>query len=180
MMALPGSVSAATDTVAVTATIESWISVNIIQATLPLGVLVTSAGGSVIGSATTSVQVGTNDTDGWTMTIEGEGSGAAGGLYSTIETHLIGTATPVGTGVDGYGAQATTTESGVSINGAYDLTGNTVGLIPQGSSPDIASGSAARALSHAFTLTVKASSATDNPAANDYGDTITLTATVIP
>lgn len=177
---LPNLVSAATDTdqVLVTATIEPGIAVNIVTSTLPLGVLVTSAGESQIGSASTSVEVGTNDPNGWQVTIEGVGNGTStGGLFSTTRGWLIQTATSVAVGVDGYGAQATTTEGDVTIDVAYDLTGNTVGLIPYGSSPEIATGDA-RELNHAFTLTVKASAQTDTPDADDYQDTITLTATV--
>ena len=175
----PKEVSAdATSTVGVTATVESWLTFQVSTTSVSLTpALVDSTGTPHIGSSTAiTLTLGTNNTNGWSITIQG----ANGGLYSNTASHLISTVSGTSTlsaGTDGYGANATATYSGVTIGNYYDYWGtDTVGEIASSTSHTLASKSDPNVQTDVVDMKIKAAAEATTPAANDYSDTITLTA----
>jgi len=175
----PKEVSAdATSTVGVTATVESWLTFQVSTTSVSLTpALVDSTGATHIGSSTAiTLTLGTNNTNGWSITIQG----ANGGLYSNTASHLISTVSGTSTlsaGTDGYGANATATYSGVTIGNYYDYWGtDTVGEIASSTSYTLASRDSPNAEADVADMKIKAAAQATTPAANDYSDTITLTA----
>ena len=174
-----GLAQTATGTVAVTAIVEAWLDFSATPTAVVLSPpLVQSDGTLNIGSSPPiDLILGTNAPNGWGITIRG----ANAGLYSTTTAHLIptvvGTST-LATGTEAYGANATSTLSGVTIGSYYDYYGtNTVGEIASSTSYNLASKSTANSTQPVAKMQVKATASDVTPPAGNYSDTITLTAT---
>jgi len=134
MVALPSSVSAATETITVGATISEWLSFSVSTNTATIvPALVDSGGTEAIGTSNTiTLTAGTNDDAGYTITIMSQSN--AGLCHSGgCGTHNINSGTStLATSTDGYGAQATSTDGDVTVDTAFDKTGNDVGGITTG------------------------------------------------
>ena len=134
MVALPSSVSAATETITVGATISEWLSFSVSTNTATISpALVDSGGTEAIGTSNTiTLTAGTNDAAGYTITIMSQSN--AGLCHSAgCGTHNINSGTStLAAGTDGYGAQATSTDADVTVDTAFDKTGNDVGGITTG------------------------------------------------
>ena len=119
--------SAATETMAISATIQQWLTFSASTTTIPMTPdLVTIAGATNIASTTDiTLTSGTNSTNGYSIDVRSVSN--AGLCHSGgCGTHNInsGTSTPLVAGTDGYGMQATTTDSDVTIHSNYDYWGN--------------------------------------------------------
>jgi len=166
--------------VSVTAFVDEWLSFAVGTTTLDLGTLVSASGVPAIGSATTSLTLGSNSGDGFSISIQGANSGLKNSSSTyTIATPAVGattTCSAVDPGTDAYGAQATST--GMTPQTPFNVEGDVVG--------SVASSSAQKILSSGYTtstltatLAVKAS-ANKYDASGSYGDTLTLTAAANP
>lgn len=120
MIALPSSVSAATETVSVSATIEQWLSLQVSTNTMTITpALVTAAGGTQIGTSNyVTSTAGTNATSGFSIQIKSDSN--AGLCHEDgCGTYKIASATTtVVAGEDHYGAQATS--STMTVKTKYD------------------------------------------------------------
>lgn len=179
MVELPNVVLAATDTatVTVTATVEAWINIDVSTSSTPITPsLVDSTGGTHIGSTTAiDIDVGTNNSAGWTINIKGINDGLIYGATATIAS-VTATST-LSAGNDGYGANATPTLAGVSIGSYYYHWGTVdVGEIMSGAGQTLATYNATTTLANVVDLQVYAA-AVDTKPSGSYTDDIVLTAT---
>lgn len=176
MISLPSPASAATTaTVGVTATVQAWLAIEVSPTSVTLSPdLVDAAGDAHIGSSTQNVgiSVGTNNSSGWSVTIEGLNNGLAS------STNLIASVTGSSTlaaGTDGYGANATNSITGVTIADYYKYWGTTdVGQIA--TSTNLASKTNPQSLQQVALMKVYAAATSTKPSGS-YQDTITLTVT---
>lgn len=167
--------TSSTTAVNVSATVSEWLAFSISTSTVQLTPdLVDIAGGTHIGSSTAiDLSIGTNASNGWSTTIKGANSGLVSGSNSIASTNSTSTLVA---GTDGYGVNATSTLSGVTVGKYYDYWNtNTVGGVT----------------STEQTLVSKATSNDTTPVAEikimaacdklqppgTYSDTITLTTT---
>ena len=181
MIALLNPAEAATATVGVTATVQEWLtfSVNPTSVTLTPD-LVDTAGNTAVGSsAAVTLTLGTNSPDGWSIDARGATAvatctqgGLVSGSYKICQPSATST---LAAGTDGYGANASTTLTGVTIAANYDYWGtNTVGELNDADS-DFASKTSSNASSDVASMKVLAASDALQEAGS-YTDTITLTA----
>lgn len=168
-----------TSTVAITAIVEAWLDFSVTPTSTTLQPPLVQADGTLNVASSTDIvlTLGTNAPNGWGITIKGQNAG----LYSSNRGHLIptvvGTST-IATGTEAYGANATSTLAGVVIGNYYDYYGtNTVGEIASSTSRNLASKSTSNSTQSVANMKVKATATDTTPPANDYSDTITLTAT---
>jgi hypothetical protein len=164
----------ASETVSVSATIEEWVSFAVSPTTTDLGTLVDASGNVSIGSATSSLTLSSNSSDGYSVTIEGTNGGLNGSNGGTIATPAAAattTCSAAGDGTDAYGAQATSTT--LTILSPFNVSGDVVGSVAA-SSQNLLS-SAYSTSSQSAILTVKAS-ANKFDKNGAYTDTLTLTA----
>ena len=164
----------AEDQIPVTASVDPSITLTVAVTTLALGTLSTS---SVSTSGANDITVGTNGTNGYTITVRDEGSGAADGLYNTPATYLVASADAVlAIGTEGYGAQCQKTAG----DGACDATFNYWGTDQVGglqrTLDTFASYGSKPSGSDTFQIRVKAAISTATEA-GDYNDTATVIAT---
>lgn len=174
------SAQEATTTIGVTAVVEAWLDFSVSPTSTTLQPPLVQADGTLnVGSSTDiTLTLGTNAANGWGVTIKGD----KGGLYSTARSHLIpsvtGTST-LATGTEAYGANATSTLSGVMIGDYYNYYDtNTVGEIVTSTSNNLASRGSPNTTQSVVNMKVKATASATTPPGNDYSDTIYLTATV--
>jgi len=179
----------------VTAVVSAWLSFSVSPTTTPLSPnLVDTGGGLHYGSSTNvTLNVGTNAANGWNVTIQGKYGGichstATGTACATTTDNLIAsvaTGTPTALditppGSDGYGANATPTASGVTVDTYYDDWGTqTVGAIASSTSQLLASKGNANASQDVALLKIFATSQQAQKSGTYY-DTVTLTATSVP
>ncbi len=174
--------SAATETISVSATISQWLSFGVSTNTIALTPeLVTSAGGTNIGSSTEiTLTAGTNNSSGYGIEIKDLNGGLchSGGCG----THNItsGDAT-LSAGTDGYGAQATTTDTDVgTVDANYDFWGASNQQVGDlSSSPQALADTTAPSSNDQTLLKLKAAAASIDPAGT-YSDTVTLTCLANP
>lgn len=177
MVALPSSVSAATETVEVEATVASWVSLEVTPTTTTITPdLVTSAGGTNIGESDyIQITTGTNGSSGYTLDIKSLNAGLchSSGCGSG---KLDSASTTIAAGTSGYGGQATSSDSDVTIATSYDqaTSTNVVGGF-ETSDNDLAD-TGGPTTGDISWLTFKAAATSTAPAAT-YSDTITLTLT---
>ncbi|MGC8981646.1 MAG: hypothetical protein ACP5JU_01725, partial [Minisyncoccia bacterium] len=84
---------------------------------------------SAVSTSSPDITITVTSGGGFQITVKDAGNGTNPGLYkSTSPTYLISSsdATLVA-GTDGYGIQATTTNTSISINAKYNKSGNDVG-----------------------------------------------------
>lgn len=132
----PNPISAATDSVTVSATVAAWASIDVTPSSITLSPnLVNSAGVTRVASSTSNLTlyVGTNSTSGWTVAIRSDGNGSTGGLYNSSLSgdNLIETVNTTSTLTDaddndGYGSNATTSVAAVTITNTYNTWGTLV------------------------------------------------------
>jgi len=167
---------ATSTTVGVTATVEEWLTFSVSPTTVTLSpALVDAAGTPHIGSSPDiALTLGTNSSDGWSIRIKG----ANGGLRSPTANYTISTVPGTSTlsaGIDGYGANATSSLSGVTIGAKYNYWGtDTVGEITTTDNTLAQKGSPNTEQQVAL-MKIKAAANVMTPSGN-YSDTITLTA----
>lgn len=181
MAALPVSAAQTQQTIVVTATVQAWMyfAVSSSAATLTPA-LVNSSGVTNIGSSSAiTMDLGTNATGGWSMTITGTNNGLASTTAALGTIATVDTSSSISAGSDGYGAQATSTKvivaalynswlSPTNIVGAVSTTANT-----------LMSTTSAMASSTVGSIRFAATSGQDQ-APGTYTDTVTLTATTSP
>ncbi|GBD34349.1 hypothetical protein HRbin35_00061 [bacterium HR35] len=137
---------------------------------------------SAVSTSSPDITITVTSSAGFIISVNDAGNGTNPGLYkSTSPTYLIpspnssytATATLVA-GVDGYGIQATTTNSNISINPRYNVSGDTVGGL---TTTTITLASSSVAVSSAqITIKHKAAVSSLAPTGN-YQDTITYSCT---
>lgn len=179
----PVFAATATQTVSVTATVQSWLLFSVSPTSTALSPdLVNTSGGTAIGSSTNiTLMGGTNDAGGWSITIRGANGGLATSTFDLIESVATGTSasTTLTAGTDGYGANATTVLSGASIGAPYNNWGTAkVGAIASTTSQTLVNGPVTASTTLA-TMKIYAAANADQPAGT-YGDTVTLTITSTP
>ncbi len=168
--------SQATTTLSVSADIQAWLDFSATPTSVTLGALVLSTGESVLASSTDVIlDVGTNNPSGWYINLQG----ANAGLYNATTSYLIdtvnGTST-LTTGVDGYGANATGTLSGVTVGSYYNFWGTqTVGEIASSTSYTLLTKNNLNSTQEVGRMKIWAT-ATSTAPVGTYQDTATLTA----
>jgi hypothetical protein len=137
-------------------------------------------------NATTTVT--TNNSTGFTMKVYDAGDGTNPGLYkSTSPTAIIGSANDsfadeatLSAGTSGYGIQATTTSSQITISSRFNKTGNDVGGLEVGSANAVVVASSSVPVSNqVITFIHKAAVSPTKPPGN-YSDTIYIVCSVNP
>ena len=163
----------AEDQIAVTATVLPSITFTLVTTTLSLGTLTDAI---ISDSATDAMTIRTNATNGYTIYIRDEGSGAAPGLYkSAVPPHLIPSATALLViGAEGYGAQCAKTGGSGACQAPYNVSSPNVGGLLR-TNTTFASYGFKPAGVESYTVSVSAaiSSATE---AGSYADTLTVIA----
>jgi len=183
LVAFPNSAWATTasDTVAVTAYVRSWMTISVSPNSVTLSPdLVNTAGGLGVGSSSNiALQVGTNSSLGWSITI----SSVYGALASssaatpTIQSVPTGATTSIIAGVDGYGANATNAIANVIIGAGYGNWGfASTGALSSSSQPVLMYKSSANSSTTVGYVKVYAAATSTKPTGT-YTDTIILTAT---
>lgn len=177
MVPWPSSVSAATETIEVEATVASWLSLAVTPtSTSIIPDLVTTAGGVNVGeSGYIQVTAGTNNANGYSLDIKSLNAGLCHSEGCATGTISSATATLVA-GTDGYGAQATSSDTDVTIEAIYDHATSSydVGGI-ETSNQNVASTSSPTADDITW-LTFRAAATSTKPSGT-YQDTVTLTLT---
>ncbi|MFA5746652.1 MAG: hypothetical protein WC926_01080 [Candidatus Paceibacterota bacterium] len=164
--------------VTVSATIDEWISFSVDDTTLDLGTLVNSSGALTLGAASTSLTLGSNSADGFSVSVSGTNAGLKNGTAHTIATPAAGATTTCdisGDGTDAYGLQATSTT--MTAQDIYNYGSNIVGSVAVSSQKVLSVG--ASAVSNSAILTVRAS-ANKYDANGSYTDTLVVTAAANP
>lgn len=166
-------VSAATETIAVTATVSEWISFSVSPTTTSLSpnLVDTSGNTAVASSSNITLVCGTNDDSGFNIQIrEDNNDGLISGANSINLASATGTLVA---GTDGYGVNATTTSSNTSIATNYNYwSTTTVGQITN-TAQNLSTCSDQIASS---TTTMKIYAACDSlQPSGSYTDTITVT-----
>lgn len=127
---------------------------------------------SAVSTSSPDITITITSSGGFQVTVKDAGNGSGPGLYkSTSPTYLIQSADATLTASsDGYGIQATTTNSNITINSKYNKSGNDVGGL---SLTDIVLASSTSAVSSApIDIKHKASASYLAPVGS-YSDTIT-------
>jgi len=129
---------------------------------------------SAVSTSSPDITITVTSGGGFQITVKDAGNGTNPGLYkSTSPTYLISSsdATLVA-GTDGYGIQATTTNTSISINAKYNKSGNDVGGL---SLTDVVLATSSVAVTNAnINIKHKAAVSVFAPTGN-YQDTITYT-----
>jgi hypothetical protein len=179
MLARPSSVSAATETIEVSATVQSWVSLAVTPTSTTLTPdLVTTTGGTNIGESDyIQITTGTNGSSGYTLDIKSLNAGLchSGGCGSG---KLDSASTTLSAGTSGYGGQATSTDVDVTVNGNYLFATGTDavgGFITTDVDLTDTSGPSSGDISW---LTLKAA-ATSTAPSGTYQDVLTLTLTAL-
>ena len=186
IIALPGPVLADVQRqVAVTATVQEWLTFTLSTSSVVLlPDLIDSVGVTNIASSSViAINLGTNSPDGWSISATGTNNGLKSG-GNTIATPAVGTTcTALSDGsLNCYGVQAATTSAtGVNIASMYKVaTGfasNVVGSVRSDQSQAFASSTAQFAdNTNVIDMKVKASCLATQAPADNYADTIYLTA----
>jgi hypothetical protein len=131
---------------------------------------------SAVSTSSPDITITITSSGGFQINVKDAGNGTNPGLYkSTTPTYLIssGDAT-LSAGTDGYGIQATTTNSSISINVKYNKNGDDVGGL---SLTDVVLATSSVGVSNA-TINIKHKASVSSLApTGDYQDTITYTCT---
>jgi hypothetical protein len=128
---------------------------------------------SAVSTSSPDITITITSSGGFQINVRDTGNGTNPGLYNSTTTYLIQSqdATLVA-GTDGYGIQATTTNSSISINPKYNKSGNDVGGL---SLTDVVLATSSGAVSSS-TINVKHKASVSVLApTGDYQDTITYT-----
>jgi hypothetical protein len=131
---------------------------------------------SAVSTSSPDITITITSSGGFQINVKDAGNGTNPGLYkSTTPTYLIQSQdATLSAGTDGYGIQATTTNSSISINPKYNKSGNDVGGL---SLTDIVLATSSVGVSDA-TINIKHKASVSSLApTGDYQDTITYTCT---
>lgn len=179
MIAKPGSVSAATETVEVSATVASWVSLAVTPTTTTITPdLVTSAGGVNIGESDyVKITCGTNGTSGYSLDVKSLNAALchSGGCGTA---QIVSASSTLSAGVDGYGAQATSSDADVSIGAWYNFATSTNSVGKVETSDHHLADTGGSTADDITWLTLKAA-ATSTKQSGTYSDTLTLTLTAL-
>ncbi len=171
--------AATTANVSVTATVQEWISITASStATLSPDLVDVSGNTSIASSSGLKFTAKSNSADGYTVTVTGANDGLDGSIAGSIASVADGATTTIAAGTDGYGIQATSTES--TVDGYYDNWSNEVlGSIRTGGQSMVDSTGPTDADGHETTFRV-AAACDSQQESGSYTDTITLTITASP
>jgi len=173
--------------VSVTATVAESLTFTMDETILDFGPIGTSAIRYVTGGASSGggageagaglpavVTLSSNAANGLSTTIRSIGSGAAAGLYSTVETNLIAATTPnaVAGATESYAAYGKNESGDITIDAGFEATGGTVLTTSPQEIFSIAS-----AGSGTVDLSAKAGVSVTTIPATDYADTLILVTT---
>ncbi len=165
--------------VLIAAVVQIWLDFRISTTTLELLPPLVAVDGTLnVGSSTDVVlSLGTNNSGGWDIKIKSLNNG----LYSSAADYTISSSAPVSdlvAGTEGYGANATSLFSGVSIEEIYDYYGtDTVGeLVNQ--YRVLSFYDSYHQMVDIVKLQIKAAASLMTPSGYDYQDTIVIT--IIP
>ncbi len=164
--------------IAIAAIVQIWLDFRISTTTLELLPPLVAADGTLnVGSSTEVIlSLGTNNSRGWDMVIKSLNNG----LHSLAANYTISSSAQVSNlvaGTEGYGANATSVFSGVSIGEIYDYYGSdTVGeLVNQYNV--LAFYNNQHLMTEVVKLQIKAAASLMTPSGYDYQDTIIITIT---
>ncbi|MFH1656959.1 MAG: hypothetical protein ABH919_00610 [bacterium] len=172
--------AATTANVSVTATVQEWISLTASSTATLAPDLVDTSGNTAIASSTTGLTFisKSNSADGYTVTVTGANNGLNGSISGTIASVADGAATGITAGTDGYGIQATSSES--TVDTYYNNWGNnTLGSIRTGGQSMVDSAGPTDADGHSTSFRI-AAACDANQQSGTYTDTVTLTITAAP
>ncbi len=170
------------DDVTVTATIQEWITFTIANTALNLEPdLVASDGSTSVGVASTGLNLGTNSSNGWYITVQGVNDGldhVDAGIEHTIDT--VTGRVELLAGTDGYGVTIEDLENLGEGNTLTVLTnyvneGNFVGEVPSVSATEVVNYDGPHEAVDVANFHVRAAAEAVTPS-GDYTDTITVTA----
>jgi len=166
--------------IAIAAIVEKWLYLAVSPLTVDIEPALIGADGSLnIGTSPEIVfSVGTNNPNGWYIEMKGENNGLKSSTMDLTINSVSATSTLLG-GTDGYGANATSTLSGVLIGELYDYYGtDTVGEIIN-QYKFLASNPGINPLTDVLKMQIKAAASITTPPAADYSDIIFITLTPI-
>ena len=173
------TVEAVATSVEVTAVVQEWMTITSDTTSTTLSPdLVSTAGALSIGaSGAIALTAKTNSADGYTITITGLNDGLDYGATSTINSvNDAATTTIVAGTTEGYGANATSTES--SVGTYYDNYGtHALGSIRTGGQTLSSGAGATDADGHVTTMKIEAAVDSNLQESGSYTDTVTLTIT---
>jgi len=168
----------ADDQVQLTATVNPSITFTISATSSAFGEL--STGSITTSSPNITLTVGTNAQNGYTITVQDQGSGSNPGLYNSSAAYIIGSAdssyadeATLVIGTEGVGIQGSSASA--TIAARYDKTGNNVGGLER-TATAFASYSSGMSSNHTITVTHKAAISSWTKAGS-YTDTLTYIAT---
>lgn len=161
------------DQIPVSGTVNPSITFTVVNTTLALGDISTSA---ATWSGTNNVSVGTNAGGGYTITVQDQGSGSSDGLYDSVILQLIDSVSVDISSTNGYGGQCHKSSGDGACHANYpDTTGNTVGAFTRAPLTFASYGSKPSG-TDTFQIRVGAR-VSASQAAGAYSDTLTLLAT---
>jgi len=133
---------------------------------------------SEVSTSSPDITITITSSGGFQIQVKDAGNGTNPGLYkSTSPTYLIQSQdTTLTAGTDGYGIQATTTNSSISINPKYNKSGNDVGGL---SLTDVVLATSSVAVSNAQIYIKHKASASYLAPTGNYQDTITYTCSAL-
>lgn len=174
----PAYAAEATDTVIVFATVEPYISITVSpsQATMTPA-LIDSAGTTAVGSTSDiTAQVSTNDEAGFVLSIQGANSGLLHTDTVTLIASVVSTSTLTDANDDdGYGVNATSTDTRLDIGSYYDFYGTLeVGGVTTSA---VLSSTSSGPITDATTTMRAYAECESSQKSGVYSDTISLTAT---
>ncbi len=166
----------------VSGTIEAWLVFTVSPTSTTLTPAMVQADGTanIASSTQISLSVGTNNPSGWDVTIRGTNHGL---LRSGTPQYRIPTVTGTSTlsaGTDGYGANATSTLSGVAVGSLYDFWNTfTVGEISSSTANNLLGKGNENSTQEVGRLKIYSAANTADPPGT-YQDTVILTAATRP
>lgn len=159
------------DQIPVSASVNPSITLSVVNTALALGVL---DSGLIRTSSYNNIQIGTNGSGGYTITVKGAGNGSGDGLYNSAASKLIASlTTTLSSGTEGYGAQC----NDVSSDGTCSFATSGENVTEVGLNPTtFASYGSKPSGTEQFQIRVKSAISTSTDA-GAYADTLTVIGT---
>lgn len=160
------------DQVSLTANIDPSITLSLSANTTAFNTL--STGSVSTSTPNITLTVGTNAYSGYTISVQDQGNGSAGGLFNSAAGHnIVSNTALLVAGTEGYGIQATSANA--TIAAPYNVSGDNVGQL-QITPQNLASFNSSTSSNHIITVSHLAAISASSKAGS-YSDTITYIAT---
>ncbi len=160
------------DQVSVTASVAPSITFSLSANSTAFGQLSTGSVSTSTGDIT--LTVGTNGVNGYTITIQDEGTGTNAGLFNSgTSTYIASASALLSAGTEGYGINASSASA--TIAAPYNVSGNNVGAL-QRTAQNLATYNTATSSNHSITVKHLAAISASTKAGS-YVDTLTYIAT---